>query len=72
MRLVAEDPRPKTRAPARRGGPRPPARCDGGPRPPAMGHASIQMTFDLYGKLFKDEEGDRAAMERVQAALPSG
>jgi len=37
-----------------------------------LGHASIQMTFDLYGKLFKDEEGDRAAMERVQAALMAG
>lgn len=34
-----------------------------------LGHASIQMTFDLYGHLFSDEDGDREAMERVEAAL---
>ena len=34
-----------------------------------LGHASIQMTFDLYGKLFTDPEGDLRAMERVEAAL---
>ncbi len=37
-----------------------------------LGHASIQLTFDLYGKLFKDSEGDRAAMERMQTALLAG
>jgi integrase len=34
-----------------------------------IGHASVQMTFDLYGKLFADDEGDKQAMERVEAAL---
>lgn len=34
-----------------------------------MGHASLQMTFDLYGKLFRDEKSDKEAMERMQAAL---
>jgi len=37
-----------------------------------LGHASIQMTFDLYGKLFKDTESDRMAMERLEAALLIG
>ena len=37
-----------------------------------LGHASIQMTFDLYGHLFDDKEGDREAMERVEAALLAG
>lgn len=34
-----------------------------------MGHSSIQMTYDLYGKLWKDAESDRQAVERMQAAL---
>ena len=34
-----------------------------------IGHASIQMTYDLYGKLFKDGDDDRRAMEQVQARL---
>lgn len=34
-----------------------------------LGHASIQMTFDLYGKLFTDQEGDRQAMQKLEAAL---
>jgi integrase len=34
-----------------------------------MGHASITMTFDHYGHLFSDPEGDREAMKRVEAAL---
>ena len=33
-----------------------------------MGHSSIQMTFDLYGHLFEDREGDREAMKRLEAA----
>ncbi|HUS95288.1 MAG TPA: tyrosine-type recombinase/integrase [Hyphomicrobiaceae bacterium] len=37
-----------------------------------IGHASIQMTFDLYGKLFVDTESDRKAMERLEAALLVG
>jgi integrase len=34
-----------------------------------MGHSSIQMTFDLYGHLFEDKEGDREAMKRLEAAI---
>ena len=34
-----------------------------------MGHASIAMTYDLYGKLFKDEEDDKRSMELLQARL---
>ena len=37
-----------------------------------LGHASIQMTFDVYGKLFEDQEADRQAMERLEAALLVG
>ncbi|MBZ9980418.1 site-specific integrase [Mesorhizobium sp. BR-1-1-8] len=34
-----------------------------------MGHASIQITFDLYGYLFKDDEGDAAAMKAIEDRL---
>jgi integrase len=34
-----------------------------------MGHASIQITFDLYGYLFKDDEGDAAAMKAIEKRL---
>ena len=34
-----------------------------------MGQASIQMTYDLYGKLFKDSEEDRETMRQLEAAL---
>ena len=34
-----------------------------------MGHSSIQMTFDLYGHLFEDKEGDREAMKKLEAAI---
>jgi len=34
-----------------------------------IGHASIAMTYDLYGKLFKDEEDDKRSMEMLQARL---
>ena len=34
-----------------------------------MGHASITMTFDRYGHLFDDPEGDREAMKRLEAAV---
>jgi integrase len=37
-----------------------------------LGHASIQMTFDQYGHLFRDDESDREAMRRVEAALLAG
>ena len=34
-----------------------------------MGHSSITITFDLYGHLFEDSEGDREAMKRLEAAI---
>ena len=34
-----------------------------------MGHASINMTMDLYGHLFPDPEGDQEAMAQIQARL---
>jgi integrase len=34
-----------------------------------MGHANIQITFDTYGHLFKDDESDQKAMEQMQARL---
>jgi integrase len=34
-----------------------------------MGHASIQMTFDVYGHLFPTEVEDRKAMKALQARL---
>jgi integrase len=34
-----------------------------------LGHSSIQMTFDLYGHLFEDKEGDREAMKKLEAAI---
>jgi integrase len=34
-----------------------------------MGHSSIQMTFDLYGHLFEDREGDLEAMIKLEAAI---
>lgn len=34
-----------------------------------MGHSSIQMTFGTYGHLFEDREGDRAAMQKLEAAI---
>lgn len=37
-----------------------------------IGHASIAMTYDRYGKLFKDTEGNREAMEKVEATLLAG
>ena len=36
-----------------------------------MGHASITMTFDRYGHLFADTEGDREAMKKLEAAVLS-
>jgi integrase len=36
-----------------------------------MGHASITMTFDRYGHLFVDAEGDREAMKKLEAAVLS-
>jgi integrase len=34
-----------------------------------MGHSTIQMTFDTYGHLFTDAEGDRRAAEDIQIRL---
>jgi integrase len=34
-----------------------------------MGHASITMTYDRYGHLFADPEGDREAMRKLEAAI---
>jgi integrase len=34
-----------------------------------MGHATIQMTFDRYGHLFADAEGDQRAAEDIQVRL---
>jgi integrase len=34
-----------------------------------MGHASAAVTLDIYGHLFHDPEGDKQAMERLQAAI---
>jgi integrase len=36
-----------------------------------MGHVSITMTFDRYGHLFADAEGDREAMKKLEAAVLS-
>jgi integrase len=34
-----------------------------------MGHASITLTFDRYGHLFADREGDQEAMKKLEAAV---
>lgn len=34
-----------------------------------LGHSSIQVTFDIYGKLWQDLDGDLAAMANVEKAL---
>jgi integrase len=34
-----------------------------------MGHASVTLTFDLYGHLFENVEADRAAMAKIEAAV---
>ena len=36
-----------------------------------MGHASIRLTFDTYGYLFKTDEEDRAGMAQIEARLLS-
>src|SRR5262249_20391368 len=33
-----------------------------------MGHSSITMTFDLYGRMFENVEIDRADMAKIEAA----
>ena len=34
-----------------------------------LGHSSISMTYDRYGHLFSDHEGDREAMKKLEAAI---
>lgn len=34
-----------------------------------LGHASITMTFDVYGHLFRDPEGELASMEKLEKDL---
>jgi integrase len=34
-----------------------------------MGHSSIQVTYDIYGYLFRDAEADAAAMDGIHAKL---
>jgi integrase len=34
-----------------------------------LGHASITMTFDRYGHLFEDREGDQEALKKLEAAI---
>ncbi|MBZ9808148.1 tyrosine-type recombinase/integrase [Mesorhizobium sp. ESP-6-2] len=34
-----------------------------------MGHASLQMTYDVYGYLFKSEDDDRVKIAEMEAAL---
>jgi integrase len=34
-----------------------------------MGHSDIETTFNVYGKLFKDEDADRAAVDAIGDAL---
>lgn len=36
-----------------------------------MGRANIQIAFDTYGHLFRDDESDQKAMEQIQARLPA-
>ncbi|VXC97951.1 conserved hypothetical protein [Oceanicaulis sp. 350] len=37
-----------------------------------MGHSSIQVTFDIYGYLFRDPEADAAAVDAISAKLLGG
>lgn len=34
-----------------------------------LGHASIKMTYDVYGYLFTSEDTDQAAMAQIEARL---
>ena len=34
-----------------------------------MGHSSIQVTYDTYGKLFRDDDAAQAAMAKLEASL---
>ena len=46
---------------------------EGGKNPKAiqtlMGHSSIQMTYDVYGHLFADSDGDQRTAEDIQVRL---
>ena len=34
-----------------------------------LGHSSITMTFDRYGHLFENKEGDQEALKKLEAAI---
>ena len=34
-----------------------------------MGHSSIKVTYDVYGKLFQDDVGDQAGMAALESSL---
>jgi len=34
-----------------------------------LGHSSIQMTYDIYGYLMKDEDRDRSKVERLAKTI---
>ena len=34
-----------------------------------MGHSSIQMTYDVYGHLFTDDEADQKHMQAIETRL---
>jgi hypothetical protein len=34
-----------------------------------MGHASVRITFDLYGRLFESVEADREDVNKPEAAV---
>ena len=36
-----------------------------------MGHSSIQVTYNMYGHLFRDDAGDQAAMDALEAGFAS-
>jgi hypothetical protein len=37
-----------------------------------MGHSLITMTFDRYGQLFENKEGDRDALKKLEVAIVAG
>jgi hypothetical protein len=37
-----------------------------------LGHSTIQMTYDVYGHLFADSDGDQRAAEDIQFRLLGG
>tara|TARA_R110002073_G_scaffold2899_1_gene18738 strand:+ start:30749 stop:31882 length:1134 start_codon:yes stop_codon:yes gene_type:complete len=37
-----------------------------------MGHSSVQVTFDVYGYLFRDPDADAAAVDQISRSLTAG